>query len=174
MHPPTWLTTILLLLSPLTTALATAVFPVHAVSPRGHLIAPRQDTNISSDKLGCGRFSTTNHWDVSDLLDAMHASTQPDDCTTPAGTCRRVACVNTSGVYVRPSPLPRPHPAVYLGTDGVLVYRSATTRTIGSCSRAARTWPTSLIEFSINVGVSLLPRVLGVEVSRATYLGNGG
>ena len=68
----------------------------HAISPRDLPI------NITMDKLNCGKFNTANYWDIMDLLNAMKPS-QPDDCTTPAKTCRRVACVNTSGVYVRPT-----------------------------------------------------------------------
>ncbi|KAK1830842.1 hypothetical protein QBC39DRAFT_409324 [Podospora conica] len=91
--------TVFLLLSTLTTSLAATLNPVHAVSP-GELITPRQDVNVSIDKLGCGRFSTANHQDIDILLRDLHKSTKTDDCTTPAKTCRRHACINTSAIYV--------------------------------------------------------------------------
>jgi hypothetical protein len=107
MQSPIWTT--LLLLSALTTALAAAVNPISALAPRLNPIIP-------TAHLVCGHFTTADHHDVGKLIDGMWPSVPSvfDDCFTPARTCRRVACINTSAIYVRPpSPRPSPSPAVH-------------------------------------------------------------
>ena len=73
----------------------------------GHLTLPPQT------ELNCGNFSTADWRDIALIVEYMNIG-EPDDCTTPARTCRRVACRQTSGVYVSSSQLShsshtRPH-----------------------------------------------------------------
>lgn len=67
--------------------------------------------NLSSAAMVCGNFCTADRADASVLLNVMmdwNNDGGNDNCTTPARTCRRHACNNTSGVYV--GSLSRSHP----------------------------------------------------------------
>lgn len=73
---------------------------------------PRQVVaNLYSAAMYCGNFCTADRADASVLLNVMmdwNKDGGNDNCTTPARTCRRHACNNTSGVYV--GSLSRSHP----------------------------------------------------------------
>lgn len=119
MHPI--LMTLFLLV---TTALAATISPLHAVNTTRDERPP--NPIIPTSHLICGHFSTASYSDVDWVLHDL--TSWPMDignsCTTPARTCRRVGCENTSAVYVcPPSPLPSPPPA------DSRAHRFATTRT---------------------------------------------
>ncbi|KAK0755085.1 hypothetical protein B0T18DRAFT_386852 [Schizothecium vesticola] len=70
-------------------------------SPPSRHLPPRLNPIIPTAHLICGHFTTTDHHDVGKLIDAMRPSIPSvyDDCFTPARTCRRVTCINTSAIY---------------------------------------------------------------------------
>ncbi|KAK1830841.1 hypothetical protein QBC39DRAFT_409320 [Podospora conica] len=80
----------------------------HPNSPYGGTSPPRLPVTISANirltGLLCGKFSTADRPDVSVLVNVMadldNNGVDNDNCNTPARTCRRHACKNTSGVYV--------------------------------------------------------------------------
>jgi hypothetical protein len=68
---------------------------------------------LPKTELNCGNFSTADWRDIAILVEHMNNG-DPDDCTTPARTCRRLGCRQTSGIYVSSSLLSdasdtRPH-----------------------------------------------------------------
>jgi len=60
----------------------------------------RRTANTNGTALNCGIFSTADKHDFMDMQ-SYWAVTKGEICTTPAKTCRRHACKNTSGIYVR-------------------------------------------------------------------------
>ncbi|KAK0752601.1 hypothetical protein B0T18DRAFT_427041 [Schizothecium vesticola] len=68
-----------------------AVVAIH--EPRAAAAAPNQKA------LNCGIFSTADKHDFMDMQ-SYWAVTKGEMCTTPAKTCRRYACKNTSGIYI--------------------------------------------------------------------------
>lgn len=94
------------------TALAATINPLHAVNVTRD--DRPSDPMIPTSHLVCGNFSTASHLDVDWVIGDLTRwpMTVANSCTTPARTCRRVGCENTSAVYVSPPPLPLPprHP----------------------------------------------------------------
>lgn len=104
------MTTLLLALSAMASP---AVVAIH--EPRAAAATPNQKgelpnlewsrrltANPYSTALNCGIFSTADKHDFMDLQSAWRVH-KDDMCTTPAKTCRRHACKDTSGIYVGPS-----------------------------------------------------------------------
>lgn len=102
------LTTLLLALSGMASP---AVVAIH--EPRASAATPNQKSEVAnlewsrrltantySTALNCGIFSTADKHDFMDLQSAWGVH-KDDMCTTPAKSCRRHACKNTSGIYVR-------------------------------------------------------------------------
>ncbi|KAK1828922.1 hypothetical protein QBC39DRAFT_374237 [Podospora conica] len=81
------------LLMPLLLALSAMASPtVVAIEPR--------DAPLPNQKaLLCGMASTADKHDFMDMQ-SYWAVTKGEVCTTPAKTCRRHACKNTSGIYI--------------------------------------------------------------------------
>lgn len=104
------LTTLLLALSAMASPTVVAIH-----EPRAAAATPNQNgelpnlewsrrltANPYSTALNCGIFSTADKHDFMDLQSTWGVH-KDDMCTTPAKTCRRHACKNTSGIYVGPS-----------------------------------------------------------------------
>lgn len=119
------------------TALAATINPLHAVNVTRD--DRPSDPMIPTSHLVCGHFSTASHLDVDWVIGDLTRwpMTVANSCTTPARTCRRVGCENTSAVYVSPPPPPSSPPP----TDS-RAHRFATTRTRKSYSSASPTSPT--------------------------------